>query len=199
MKEEEIYLRTDERMEAFKALIKTIQFLDESNLDIYNWKWFIISLHNTLQAFMVVALKGSNSLSVMKPEHAKKWLNAYETGNQFPTVKLDYFTELFNKIKSNEMSLFTHSKVFTSTDYIDVSVRELNELRNKFIHYMPMGWSLNITGLPALGLDVVTILKFLVSESGNIYFYEDGITEQTEQLLEELSYKLNLMKRKYVV
>lgn len=196
---EEIYLRTDERREAFKALIKTTQFLNETEEDIYNWKWFIISLHNSLQAFMVIALKGSNSLSVMKPEHAKKWLLAYETGNQFPNAKLNYFSELFNKIKSNEMSLFTNSKVFTSTDSIDESVRELNELRNRFIHFMPMGWSLSILGLPDLGLDIVTILKFLVSESGNIYFYEEGTMEQTEHLLEDLSYKLNVIKSKYLV
>ncbi|RJG25327.1 hypothetical protein [Paenibacillus thiaminolyticus] len=199
MKQEDIYLRTDERSEAYNALIKTIQFLDETNEETYNWKWFLISLHNCLQAFMVLALKGSSSLSVMKPHHARKWLNSYETNNRYHKVKMDHFINLFEKIQSDVMMKYTDSKIFASTEQISTSIHELNELRNNFIHYMPKGWSLNISGLPSLGLDVVGILRFLVNESGNIDFFEVDRKQYTEQLIEELSRKLTQMKHKYVV
>ncbi|GBG07406.1 hypothetical protein PAT3040_01956 [Paenibacillus agaridevorans] len=148
---------------------------------------------------MILALKGSNSLSVMKPDHANKWLEAYRKGSRYPKAKMDNFTNLFEKIQSDVMKQFTHSQIFVSTKQINTSINELNELRNKFIHFMPLGWSLNITGLPSLGLDIVEVLKFLVHESGNIYFYEEGHKEHIEQLIEELFCKLTQMKCKYIV
>lgn len=199
MRLEEAYLRTDERSEAYNALVKTIQFLDEINEDTYNWKWFLVSLHNCLQAFMVLALKGSSSLSVMKQDHARRWLKAYESNSRYPEVKMDSFLKLFEKIQSDFMMKNSNSKVFDSTEQITTSIQELNDLRNKFIHYMPKGWSLNITGLPSLGLDIVEVLRFLVSESGNINFYELERKKHTEQLIEELSRKLIHVNRKYDV
>lgn len=195
MKQEDIFFRTDERSEAYNALKKSIQFLDETNEELYNWKWFLISLHNCLQAYMILALKGSSSLSVMKKEHVRKWLHSYETNGRYPKVQMDNFLNLFNKIQSDVMMKYTDSNFFVSTEQISTSIYELNNLRNNFIHYMPKGWSLNISGLPSLGLDIVKVLKFLLYESGNIMFYEVGHEADVKLLIEELSQKLMIVDK----
>ena len=64
------WMRTDERNEAIKSLHKTYQFILEIREDNYNWKWAIISLHNSAQAFMVLSLKGTANFNVIRePEN----------------------------------------------------------------------------------------------------------------------------------
>lgn len=186
------YLTTDERIESIKSLEKTIQFLKETDEDIYQWKWFLISLHNCLQAFMVLALKSSNSFNVMRPKHVNKWLDAYENDRDYPEVKLDFFNELFLKIQTDSMNIYSHSEIFTSNEEINESVKKLNNFRNNFIHFMPMSWSLEISGLSKLGLDIHSVLNFLVFESGNVYFYEEGQMRKVQEMLENLKEELVL-------
>ncbi|WCR28780.1 hypothetical protein L3476_08655 [Paenibacillus thiaminolyticus] len=195
----ETFLRTDERVETIKSLEKTIQFLEESEQDIYQWKWLLISLHNALQCFMVLALKGSNSLNVMKPSHASKWMKAYETDSVSPNVQLDFFNELFKKIQSDSMDLFTNSQRFNSNESIDKSVQRLNSFRNRFIHFMPMSWSLEIIGLPRLALDILEVIEFLFLESGNVYFYEEKQTQLVDEMIRNLKIELIQREHKYVV
>lgn len=190
-REEDEFLRTDERNEAIMSLKKTIQFLNETRDEVYNWKWVIISLHNCLQSFMILALKGSNSLSVMKPKDADRWLEAYYNDKEYPKVMMDNFHKLFQKIKGDSMLQFTYSKKFVSNERIDKSVYRLNELRNNFIHFMPMGWSIELRGLPRLVNDIIEIINFLLHDSGNIYFYEEGLQEYVGKLLDELASQIN--------
>ncbi|GIO35802.1 hypothetical protein J41TS12_06630 [Paenibacillus antibioticophila] len=195
----ESFIRTDERLESIKSLEKTIQFLEESEKDIYQWKWFLISLHNALQCFMVLALKGSNSLKIMKTSDATKWMTAYESGSDYPITKLDFFMKLFEKIQSDSIGMFTTSQRFESNESIDTSVKRLNEFRNRFIHFMPKSWSLEIIGLPGLALDVLEVIEFLFYKSGNVYFYEEGQHKLVEEMIGELKTQLIQRERKYVV
>ena len=54
---------------------------------------------------MVLALKGSSSLNVMKSSDASKWMAAYESDGVYPNVKLDFFNSLFKKIQSDSYGL----------------------------------------------------------------------------------------------
>lgn len=48
-----IWLQIDEGSEAIKSLRKTHQFLLEIHEDAYNWKWAIIALDNSSQAYYI--------------------------------------------------------------------------------------------------------------------------------------------------
>ena len=45
------------------------------------------------------------------------------------------------------------------------SVRKLNRLRNTFIHFMPQGWSLELSGMPDICLDCLSIVARLDEDS----------------------------------
>jgi len=45
------------------------------------------------------------------------------------------------------------------------SVNKLHEIRNKFIHFMPGGYSLGVSGLPALARDVLGVIRSLLEAS----------------------------------
>jgi len=57
--------QTDELIEACRSLEVTEIFLDLSEKDAYMWKWVLIVLHNSFQAFMVCALRGSSGLNTV--------------------------------------------------------------------------------------------------------------------------------------
>ena len=97
------------------------------------------------------------------------------------------------------MDLFTNSQRYISNELIDTSVERLNNFRNRFIHFMPMSWSLEILVLPKLGFDVINAIEFLLFESGNIYFYGEMQYELVEEIIRELKSELTQREHKYVV
>ncbi|MGB5101269.1 MAG: hypothetical protein WBN94_11810 [Methanothrix sp.] len=88
-----MWLRTDETNEAIKSLNKTHQFVLQIHEDAYNWKWVIIALHNSTQAFMVLALKGTASFNVCK--YKGKFLDAMLSGDDYPELRMDNFLDLY--------------------------------------------------------------------------------------------------------
>ena len=71
------FLETDCIIESINALDMTDRTIRRVTDDIYEWKWVVIALHNAVQAFMVLALKGSNSFNVMGDKQVDNWLSAY--------------------------------------------------------------------------------------------------------------------------
>jgi len=57
------------------------QFILEVQEDDYNWKWAIIALHNSTQAFMVLALQGTSPLNVIKDP--QKSFDAIQNGTDY--------------------------------------------------------------------------------------------------------------------
>lgn len=193
----DLWLRTDETKEAISALEMLAEAAPSLTTDFYRWKWVIISTHNALQGFMVLALRHGNGLLALKDEIAAQWLKAYREGGQYPVEKLDNFLNLYKKVKSDRMLCYGHSKKFIATPDHNRSVKKLNELRNEFIHFVPKGWSLELTGLPGICLHCLEVIEFLGWESGNIIFYEDVQEKRAMSALREANLLLTDIKEKY--
>lgn len=173
-----IWLRTSELTEAVEGLDAYVSNLKNAKRDSYYWKWAIITLHNSLQGFMVCALRGTSNLAVLSAESAREWMDAFENNKPYPKEKLDDFLNLYKKIKGNYMLQYVDSKKFVPKAQQGSSVRRLNSLRNDFIHFVPCGWSLEVSGVPHICNDIDAIIDFLVHSSGNIHFYPDDNLEK---------------------
>jgi hypothetical protein len=194
------WFRTNERNEAIKSLYKTYQFVLEVPKEDYNWKWVIIALHNSTQAFMVLALQGTSIFNVIKDP--KKLFDAIQNGTDYPEDKLLNFLSLYRDIKSQEkMKKSIDSRIYSGSNEVDDAIRTLNELRNKFIHFIPCGWSIELIMLPRICKQVLSVIEFLIFESGNIRFYDiDNIEkEQLSDLVERIAAELDKIERKYVI
>jgi len=195
---EEIWLRTDELNEAIKALELVQELLPRVVNDSYYWKWVIVALHNSLQGFMVCALQGSSKLNVLPDGVAAKWLEAYRGGSdEIPKQILDTFPNLYKKIKSERMIMYTESKKFVAKGQQDLHVRKLNRLRNQFIHYTPLGWSLEVSDLPAITRDCVEVIKFLALESWNILYREEQTRQDVEHLINMVQQSIEEIQKTY--
>ena len=87
----EVSFETDEFNESVSAMELLAELSFEVSNDSYNWKWIIMFLHLALQNFMILALRDSAGLTILKDKVAKKWLQAYEEGKQLPREVLDSF------------------------------------------------------------------------------------------------------------
>lgn len=96
----EHWLRTDEAQQAVLALQMASEQLERGVDNPHYWQWVIVGLHNALQGFMVLALRGSTNLNVLTDKCAEQWLAAYERGDvNYPEQRLDRFLNLYNEDK----------------------------------------------------------------------------------------------------
>jgi len=193
----DLWLRTDETEEAISSLEMLAETAPSLVLDTYRWKWVFISTHNALQGFMVLALRHGNGLLALKDEIAAQWQKAYREGGKYPVEKLDNFTNLYKKVKSVRMMCYVHSRKFKATQDHNRAVKKLNELRNDFIHFVPKGWSLELTGLPEICLRCLEVIEFLGWESGNIILNEEVQQRRAMLALKKAKNVLTDIKQKY--
>lgn len=155
------YFRVNEISEPLNAIVMAKEFLEHTEQDTYYLKWTVIAIHNALQGFMVLTLMGTSSLSIIiwKEEYHGK--TPYEVLND-PDKRLIGFSELFKRIKSKE---YMQNNEFKGTTHsINNSIKELNRIRNQFIHYLPLGWSIGIQGIARILLDSLLVISFLTKD-----------------------------------
>lgn len=155
------WLRTNEAEEAVAALEVAARFLSETAQDPAAWRWAILGLHIAVQGFMVIALRDSAGLLPLRDEVAEQWLKAYRQGKDWPAERLDSFPNLYKKVKRAKFAEFLGAVQFKPTGSQGRSIKMLNRLRNKFIHFLPMSWSVELAGLPAMSRDVLDFVEFL--------------------------------------
>jgi hypothetical protein len=214
----DLWLSTDEGLEAVFSLEMVSECLPKVSENIYYWKWVLIALHNALQGFMVLALRGSDSLNVLTKKCAEKWLAARERRDKtFPERRLDGFWNLYKKIQTGRetydeglktgsylyrkpddlMLMYGNSQPFRPHGTQDESVKMLNDLRNDFIHFLPKQSLLGVHGLPRVVDDCVNIINFLAFECGNILWYEEGHKIKTRDLIATIRSHIALLKPFY--
>lgn len=186
----ELALVTDEEIEAVRALEAVADLLPKTRADVYQWKWVVITLHNALQGYMVLALQGTWPVQVLPNRQTKKLLKAAADGD-FAFVTDDHHMDnlpgLYEKIKApKRMSSFMDSKSFTPYGTCDESVARLCTLRNGFIHFLPKIRRIYVGDLPRMVTDCVGIIEFLVRESQTITWHLNSNHERQSEVLIEV-------------
>ena len=188
MRPEGQWIETDAALEAVLGLEMVSEQLTKVSINHYYWKWVILALHNSLQGFMVLALRGLNNVNILTKKCAEEWLAAYEQGRpRDPNPKLADFPELYRSIKSGRMQLYSNSKIFKPNNTQNFSVKKLNSLRNEFIHFVPKIWALEISGLPQIIMDCISIISFLAFDCGNVIWHDTTLDQRTRELIEQIS------------
>ena len=191
------YLRTNEHEEAVRSLEFAELQARVIASDRYHWKWVLIALHNAAQGFMVLALWNGNGLLAMSPKSAAKWLAAYEAGTPFPKDTLDRFLNLYAKVKDEANFHYLGSTAFRPGTSHDASFQYLNDFRNEFIHFTPKGWSLLLPGLPAMALDVLSVIEHFGWQSSGILWHERALPVRAKWALRRLRRTLNALQVQY--
>jgi hypothetical protein len=190
------WLRTDASQEAMVSLEMVCNQLTKVTDDLHAWKWVIVSLHNALQGYMVLAL---HSLEARKSSNKEKWLAAFhgKTGN-YPEPYLDSFLSLYKRIQTSEKMNPWGDRPFQPTGTQTESVEDLNYWRNDFIHYFPGNLSLEVTDGPQMVQDCIDIIYFLTFESGCMLWRAGSFEAvRTGDLIQTIRSHLNALREEY--
>ncbi|MDN5849405.1 MAG: hypothetical protein L0H63_07140 [Nitrococcus sp.] len=144
---------------------------DEEADDIYAWRWIVLSLHNAVQGFMVLSLRHGNGLLALSSRCFVAWMEAHESDGKYPKKELDTYLGLYKKVKSKETGAIGGNTPFVPKGSEGRSIRKLNALRKDFIHFTPKGWSLEVSGLPKIGIDCLRLIAFLGWETQNVFWH----------------------------
>jgi len=203
----EVWFRTNEKDQAVTSLQLACELFEKSKNEPRFWGWTIIAMHKAVQDFMVLALRGSNSLRVCKDNGIKEriWNYLDSLGEGVFSVKpsninakglrLQNFMILYDMIKSKEhMVFYCISKPFPENTFIDEKICELNEHRNKLIHFIPSGISIFIGDLLDEFKAAYEVIRFLCFESGNINLDTLEIESVVKEHLERIKSMIAAMK-----
>jgi hypothetical protein len=109
-----------------------------------DWKWMILAAHNGVQGALVCAIQDSSGTNILSRQSAIEMLNWLDTleGDR-PKEHLADFGMLVKKFRKKYPAALTpeqHRKV----------LKLHREFRNKFAHFTPTHWSIEISMLPTL-------------------------------------------------
>lgn len=167
----ESFFRTDLISESYNALKMTGNFISEIKSDQYQIKWSIIAMHNALQCFMVLALRGTSDLTIIKQNKQNKNKDIFEILSN-PDNKLDNFMCLFKKCKQDKyMIQYVNSRTFCdNSGNITLNVEMLNDTRNNFIHYFTSGLSIEVLACKSMLSHSLEVIDFLLNKSENFTY-----------------------------
>lgn len=150
------YLRLSEQTNALDYLEQAYSYILQTEVNAIAWKWVVLALHGALYGFAICALKGTN------PDNVTYMTNRGE-------IRLISFGKALKRCQDpNWMRMTVMSKPLQLTDAQKMSILRLRQLlRNKFEHYIPKGWSIEIHGMPQIAVDILDVIRFLALETGN--------------------------------
>ncbi|GAA0819487.1 hypothetical protein GCM10009111_23550 [Colwellia asteriadis] len=157
------WARFDTESNAMDSLEKTAQFLRTVKDNPEDWKWVIVSSFSSLYGFAIQVAKGSDDRSVIQ---------VTKKGHE----RLITFGDALKKCKQ---SLGARAALETSKDEDDSINKIQNEFRNKFEHFNPGSWSIEISGFPSHIFNIVNVIERLALD---INFYSHLSISQKDNL-----------------
>lgn len=152
------WLQTDEADDvagSIRHALRSAEFVAE---DPQAWKWVALALHSALQGACVCHLTGTAPpIGAVTPRNASEWLAYHEKSRSDPEAKppRTWLMELPDLLKAIRRPHSAGDR--SNLTGIELSDAEFNWLhgfhkavRNQFVHFEPMGWSLEISGIPEI-------------------------------------------------
>ncbi|THD34461.1 MAG: hypothetical protein E7773_14830 [Sphingomonas sp.] len=185
----ECWISIDEAEDVAGSIRYALAALHMTATDGLAWKWVALALHSALQGACVCHLTTTAApVGALTGKSTAEWLTFLQAppGDgplRAPKTVLLALPELVKAIRRPH-SAGDRSNVIG----IPVSDRELawlrrfhETIRNQFIHFAPMGWSIEVSGIPAIGVLVARIVGD-VADAGWAFRHKDAAWLRTLKL-----------------
>lgn len=183
------YLRFDERTDVLASLSVCLMCLRNVGGEFSLWKWAILSLHNALQGAMVCHLSGTANIGALSYKSATEYLEWFkgERKDNPPKERLAYPNMLFKRL-SNENKRYEGGAgaVLKITDSQKDSFRRLHNFRNDFSHFTPKLWSVELTGLPGIFMNMIEVIEIISNDEWPFRHMNDNDKLRLRNLLKLL-------------
>ena len=164
------------------------------------FKWLVITTHDTLQGALVCALSGSDNAGALKKNLQKKLRRWYQENRRNPDASypdlgkapLAGFEELLKRALNNERSGSGTVASLNLTERQKEELIFLHELRNDFVHFENMSWSIESAGMPEMFEVALDATKSLINEPQVRHQIEGGILHKMESDLSKIQSLLKM-------
>jgi hypothetical protein len=168
--EEGRWVRTDEAEDVAASVRHALRCFDLIEEDVQAWKWMTLALHSALQGACVCHLVTSASpVGAVTERNAGEWLKYFEALRADPKARAPqtYIMALPDLLKAVRMPRSAGDR--SNELGVQITDRELRWLkrfhqgvRNQFVHFEPMGWSLEVSGVPDLTRLITRIIDDMI-------------------------------------
>lgn len=163
----EDWIRTDEAKDvagSIRHVIRAAQFVAEDPLA---WKWVVMALHSALQGACVCHLTTTAApVGAVTERNANEWLTYFEASRSDanakpPKTQLMGLPDLLRAVRrpSSAGDGSDVAGVAISESELNWLLRFHKEIRNQFAHFEPMGWSIEVSGVPEIAKLVARIIE----------------------------------------
>lgn len=178
---EQQWIQTDEAQDvagSVRHALRASTFLAE---DPQAWKWVMLSLHSALQGACVCHLTMTMApVGALTRQNTGEWLEFFEKRRTDPEAKMPRthllgLPDLLKAVrKPNSAGDRSNDRGVAISDAELEWLRDIHgEVRNQFVHFEPMGWSIEVSGVPELARTVSRILSEML-EMGWAFRHLDG-------------------------
>ena len=167
----ENWIQTDEAQDvagSIRQVLRTAQFVKE---DPSAWKWVALALHSALQGACVCHLTTTaQPIGAITEQNAIEWLAYFEDSRANPNAipPRTYLMILPDLLKAVRKPNSAGDR--SNASGLEISDSELqwlrrfhDEVRNQFVHFQPISWSIEVSGIPELAKLVTRILEEMLT------------------------------------
>jgi hypothetical protein len=149
---------------SIRHVVRTAHFTQEDHLA---YKWVLLALHSALQGACVCHLTTTaHPLGAITQRNAVEWTDFFEKSRTNPGAKrpktyLMALPELLKAVRKERSAgdQRAESAVAISDEELRLLKHFNDNIRNQFVHFEPMGWSIEITGIASLVELIVRIIE----------------------------------------
>ena len=163
----ENWVQTDESDDVAGSIRQVIRCLHITDKDCQAWKWACLALHSALQGASVCHLVTTASpVGVVTKKNAGEWVTYFEASRTGKNARVPktYLMTLPDLLKAARKPNSAGDRsnpngVLISDNELRWLKRFHDKIRNQFIHFEPMGWSIDVSGVRSLAVLVARIIR----------------------------------------
>jgi hypothetical protein len=187
----EVWVDADEVEDVAASVRHVLRCWPEAGADPQIWKWIALALHSALQGACVChLLTTARPLGAVDEKNAARWMAYFENpvGSPPPT-RLMSLPDLLATIRREKSAGDGRDDVVIAIDDDELAwlQRFHTEIRNQLVHFEPMGWAVEVSGLPGLAKLIARIIA-------DVLAYGWGFRHKDEAWRERLAHDLNQLE-----
>ena len=166
----DLWIRTDEAEDVAGSIRHALRCLEFAAVDDQSWKWYALALHSALQGACICHLiTTAPPVGAVTERNQTEWLTYFEESRENPASRapkthLMNLPELLKAIrKPNSAGDRSNKNGVRLQDHeLEWLIRFHDQIRNQFVHFSPVGWSIEVSGLPHLSKLVERLILEIV-------------------------------------
>ena len=197
------WLDTDEREDVAASLRHCIASLGLTKHDPHAYKWVLLALHSALQGSCVNhLLTTAHPVGATTENNTLEWLNYFELSRSDPAsirphTRISELPELLKRLRKPNSAGdgSAGSEIFLTDAELQWWSGIHKDIRNQFVHFAPMGWSIELSGMPGLIDLTVRLIREIDSKQWAFRHESCAWKQSLRATLDELTSRASTLRQ----